>query len=62
MPETINDCMVSMSGLGTLMMMNPPRPMEIISKDKALRLAAWLVAMADDDNSFDEILKAVKNT
>ena len=33
-----------------------------ITKDKALRLAAYLVAMADDQNEFPEILKAVQNT
>lgn len=34
----------------------------IISKEDALNLAAWLVAMADDNDEFPELLKAVQNT
>lgn len=39
---------------------NPPRAP--ISKDEALNLAAWLVALADTDGKFNEILQAVTNT
>jgi hypothetical protein len=31
-------------------------------KDKALRLAAWLVALADGKNEFAALLDAVRNT
>ena len=33
-----------------------------ITKADALNLAAWLVALADDDDKFGELLEAVRNT
>jgi len=33
-----------------------------MTKAAALGLAAWLVALADDDNQFPAILEAVRNT
>lgn len=33
-----------------------------MSKGDALRPAAYLVALADDDGAFPEVLKAVQNT
>jgi hypothetical protein len=58
--ETINDCMVA-SVAGAVAILNPPLgPMD---RDKALRLAAWLVAVADPGGErFAEIRKAVLST
>lgn len=33
-----------------------------MTKPQALRLAAWLVAIADDENEFEELLNAVLST
>lgn len=33
-----------------------------LSKSEALNLAAWLVAMADDDDAFGALLKAIQNS
>lgn len=33
-----------------------------LTKERALNLAAYLVAMADDNNQFPAILEAVQNT
>jgi hypothetical protein len=33
-----------------------------LSKPEALNLAAWIVALADDDDEFKDLLQAVKNT
>ena len=59
--ETSNDCMVGVAGGGLVMFM-PPQRMEIIDKEKALRLAAWLVVLSCDDERFDAIREAVMNT
>lgn len=37
-------------------------PSGAIPKDKALRLAAWIVAIMDDDDEFPAVLEAVQNT
>lgn len=58
--DTSNEFIVGAIG-DDLTVMLAPR-LQHISKDQALRLAAWLVAMADDDNKFPEILKAIQNT
>lgn len=57
--DTTNDFLVSMRGEAIIIMLAPRVP---ITKEEALRLAAYLVAMADDKNEFPEILKAVQNT
>ena len=59
--DTDNDCAVAVAGGGLVLLM-PPKPMEIIAKAKALRLAAWLVALANDDEAFEATRKAVLNT
>ena len=41
---------------------NPPKRFEELSKDDTLLLAAWLVALADEDGKFDKILDEVQNT
>jgi hypothetical protein len=58
-PDTTNRFMVSMRGDGLLV---PIRPVQILTKDDALNLAAWLVAMADDNDEFPVLLEAVRNT
>ena len=58
--ETMNDCMVCVSGHGVGIMLPPVGPM---AKDRALRLAAWLVALAEEnDGEFAAVLEAVRNT
>jgi len=57
--ETTNDFMVSVRGEQILIMAGPPR---ILTKAEALRLAAWLVALADDAETFPAVLAAVQNT
>jgi hypothetical protein len=34
----------------------------VLSREKALRLAAWIVALADDRDEFPALLEAVRNT
>ena len=58
--DTSNEFIVGAIG-DDLTVMLAPR-LQRITKDQALRFAAWLVAMADDDNKFPEILKAIQNT
>ncbi len=45
---------------GEIVIMRPP--MQPMDRAKALRLAAWLVALADHDDEFPAVLKAVLNT
>lgn len=58
--DTNNDCLVGARG-GRIVMMAPPyAPM---SKERALRLAAWLVVIADPGGEkFAKVLAAVKST
>ena len=61
MPEinTVNDSIVGARG-DRVVILNPRREM---SKDEALRLAAWIVALAsDDDEEWEALLKAVQST
>jgi hypothetical protein len=37
------------------------KPVQVLTNDEALNLAAWLVALADLDNRFPAILKAIQN-
>jgi hypothetical protein len=59
--ETVNDFMVAVGGDDTLAMVLPPlRP---FTKDEALRLAAWLVVLADPlDERWPAVKDAVRNT
>lgn len=58
--ETANDCLVCASGGGVGILMPPAG---VMPKDKALRLAAWLVVMADPvGDDFQAVLDAVRNT
>lgn len=58
--DTTNDSAVAVGGDGDIMILAAtPR----LSKAKALRLAAWIVALADPlDEEFTRVLNAVKNT
>lgn len=59
--DTTNKYLVSRRGGDILILATNAR----LSKENALNLAAWLVALADDGtapHSFAEILRAVQNT
>lgn len=56
--DTSNKCFVGVHG-DNLTIMRPPQG--LISKPDALLLAAWLVALADDDGQFPAVLEAVQN-
>jgi hypothetical protein len=62
MPEDIdtsNDFLVGSNGLRIV----PTLPIRAMDKEQALRLAAWLVVLADPPQErFPLILKAVMNT
>jgi len=58
--ETINDQLVARGGALVMVM----APKQAMTPDEALRHAAWIVALAEDDAShkFDDVLRAVRNT
>lgn len=59
MVDTLNRYMVAVGGDGKVQIMNPPRaPM---TKEEALALAAWLVALADTNDDFRQYLAAVQS-
>jgi hypothetical protein len=53
-----NSFLVAVQG-DNIVMFNPPRGP--ISKEQALNLAAWLVALADTEDKFDRVLAAVQS-
>lgn len=53
-----NEQMVSVVD-GDIVILMPKRRM---NKEEALRFAAWIVALSDIDDEFDDILKAVRNS
>ena len=57
--DTNNRFLVSIGG-GHIVFLKPV-PLKI-SNDDALNLAAWLVALADDDGKFAQVLKDVLET
>ena len=57
--NTFNKFMVGGQADKIVIMSSPIGP---IGKDDALILAAWLVALADSDNKFADLLAAVENT
>ncbi len=59
--NTTNDMAVGMIGDSVVIMRDVgiARP---IPRSDALRMAAWIVAIADDNDEFDAILNAVRNT
>jgi hypothetical protein len=59
--DITNRCAVAMDSKGTVMLMNPGASIAM-SKEQALVHAAWLVAIGDRSENFEEfraILKAV---
>jgi len=64
--DTTNDMLVGSRGPlsdQTFTLMLPPAAGEPFSRDRALRLAAWLVALADPlDEQFPAVLDAVRST
>jgi hypothetical protein len=59
--DTINDHLVCINGFGDVLTLNPA--LGPMTRDEALRLAAWLVAVADPNGQrFDQIYKAVLAT
>lgn len=57
--DTGNDQLVGRSGDGTVSILLPLRRM---TRQQALRHAAWLVAIADDNDEFPAILSVVRST
>jgi hypothetical protein len=57
--DTTNDHLVGIQGGRVVVVMPPLRPMAYA---EALRLAAWIVAIVDDDEAFNAILGAVRST
>jgi hypothetical protein len=57
--ETINDCLVSMRGDGHIAFALPPAPMD---RAKAIRMAAWVIAITDGEAEFAAVLAAIKAT
>lgn len=57
--DTGNDQLVGRSGDGTVSILLPQRT---LTRQQALRHAAWLVAIADDNDEFPAILNAVRGT
>ena len=73
--DTINDSGVSVTwqtkgNAPELVLLLPPRPGERIDREKAFRLAAWIVVILEADErepaergpTFEEVLEAVRNT
>lgn len=56
--DTINDSWVAVQAGQIVIMRQRPK----LTKPEALRLAAWLVALADDEDEFMGLLDAVRGT
>ena len=61
--DTSNNYLVAVTG-GGICLLAPPRPMAILSGDEALRLAAWLVCLAETqtETKFADVLEAIQST
>lgn len=59
--DTSNRFFVGATGDHISILMPPP-PQGVITRQEALNLAAWLVAIADIDDEFDDLLQAIRNT
>jgi hypothetical protein len=55
-PDTTNDSFVGVQGDRIVIL----RPRARMTKPEALRLAAWLVVLADEDQQFSVLLDAVR--
>lgn len=56
--DTANDQLVAVKDEQIVVM----APKRIMTKDEALRHAAWLIACSGDEERFKQILQAVRNT
>lgn len=61
-PDTTNLFFVGSGGAGGILIGSSLRVQGVITKPQALNLAAWLVALSDDDDEFDALLAAVRST
>lgn len=59
MDAPANEFVVAGTGAEDVVILRPPT--DALSKDQALALAAWLVAVAGDRARFDQMLDAVEN-
>jgi hypothetical protein len=59
--DTRNDFAVSAQGSGILLL-RPPAPGQAITREQALRLAAWIVALCGGWEAFEPVLAAVEST
>lgn len=57
MIETLNDQIVAVQGDSIIVM----APKNRMTREEAMRHAAWLITLAGDDARFTEILQAVRN-
>jgi hypothetical protein len=57
--DTTNDFLVGSGGDAIVILLAASATR--MTKEKALRLAAYLVALADDDDQFPAVLAAVRN-
>lgn len=57
--ETVNDQLAGRNGAGMIRVLVPKHEM---TRAEALRHAAWLVVLADDNDEFGAVLRAVRNT
>lgn len=60
--ETINNHGIGVLGDRGITMLIPPLPGQILEQEDALRMAAWIVALADEGGRFDEIRAAIMRT
>jgi hypothetical protein len=58
--DTRNKFWVGVGGQDEIVLLNPPP--ERFSREDALNLAAWIVALADRGGRFAEVLQAVRET
>ena len=56
--DTFNKYMVGVQGDNIVIMMPPRAPM---SKADALMFAAWIITLADDDETFQKALEAARS-
>ena len=57
--DTTNLHFVGINGFGDISILGFGKQ---FTRESALNLAAWIVALADRDDEFEKLLKAVRNT
>lgn len=59
--DTLNRFGVATTGAGLTAILMPPLPRQVLTRDEALCLAAWLVTLADPAGAeFVRVLQAVR--